>query len=522
MRPKMLNTFFTILMCAFRGRTVLATLLLGGFGGLEWAESAEPVTPDMILINCDDLGWGDLSGYGSTAISTPNIDRMADEGLRLTSFYVAQPICTASRAALMTGCYAHRVGLHQGVLRPNAIRGLAGEEVTLAEVLRDVGYATAIIGKWHLGFVEPFRPTDQGFDSYLGIYHNLDAHETVYFEDRRLPWIEQTEPSGTVDNTAITKLYGDAAVRRCGIADERPMFLYLAHAFPHVPLGVADEFRGRSRGGLYGDSIEQIDHETGRLIEAVRGRMRRTGRQAIVIFTSDNGPSPISSGSAGPFQGTKHTSWEGGLRVPFVIWGPGLIPSGRTSRGFVSSMDVLPSLAALVGGTLPSDRTVDGLDASEVFFAASETSPRTEMLFHNGGGALQGLRSEAWKVRSVAGRPAMLFHLEKDPGEAHDLATKYPRRTKKMVARAKELSAKLHREARPAGQRSDLAVPHSLSPVYDVTIGDLSPASIERAEQAAASGINVAAYVQNPESADEPTRRRLSRSGIPLRKTPVN
>jgi len=314
-------------------------VLLGALGRRAAAAKAEK--PNIIIIYADDQGYGDLACYGSKKLKTPNIDRLGAEGTRFTDFYVTAPVCTPTRSSLMTGCYPKRVGLHRHVLFPNHRRGINPDEITLAELLKGRGYATACIGKWHLGHLPQFLPTSNGFDQYLGIPFSNDMWlpaNMTFAKDVRLgpglkvedlkaevkdrnkvPLMRNTEVIDyPVDQSTLTERYTEEAVRFITDHKDGPFFLYLPHTMPHYPLHVSKRFKGKSAAGLFGDVIECIDWSTGRIVDTIR--QLGLAEKTIVVYTSDNGP---AAGSAGPLRGKKGSTWEGGMREPCLMWGPG-------------------------------------------------------------------------------------------------------------------------------------------------------------------------------------------------------
>jgi arylsulfatase len=399
--------------------------------------------PNVILINCDDLGYGDLGCYGATDIRTPKLDAMAREGTRFTDFSVASPLCTPSRVALMTGRYPGRSGLATGVLRPDAQNGLASTEVTLAEIAKSAGYATGCIGKWHLGFLKGMRPLDQGFDSYYGVLHNLDRFETEHFEkEGGTPVLRgdvvEKRPAVPADMTA---LYTREALRFIDAHRDRPFFLYLGHAMPHIPFDASEKFKGKSQRGLYGDAVEELDDSTGQILDQLR--MLHLVEKTLVIFTSDNGPERKTPGTSAPLSGTKHTVYEGGLRVPCIAWWPGHVPAGRVCDEFLATLDVLPTLAGLTGSTLPADRPLDGFDVGPVLLGAKDAkSPRTTLysLYGLKQNRRESMREARWKLHLTA--PPALFDLATDPTEKTDVASQHP----EIVARLSEQAASIRRD----------------------------------------------------------------------------
>ncbi|MEM9588613.1 MAG: sulfatase, partial [Planctomycetota bacterium] len=488
-------------------------LAIGLFGAMA---PAEVVRPNVVLVFCDDLGYGDVSCFGSTEIQTPHVDRLAKRGLRLTSFYVAAPICTPSRAALLTGCYPKRVGLARGVLRPNAIRGLASSEHTLAEMMKSAGYATCAIGKWHVGFRKGFRPTDQGFDDYFGAYWNLDEYEAVHFPGDHVPWLRGTESVGLVDTPEITRRYTDEAIKWIDRHREGPFFVYLAHALPHVPLAASNRYLGSSKGGLFGDAVQEIDGELGRLMDKLD--TLPSERPTLLIFTSDNGPSPRATGTAKPLRGTKHTTWEGGLRVPCVMACPGVIPAGKVSEQMVTSMDLMPTLAALTGGSL-STHAIDGVDVLDALKNPSASSPRQQLVYFSGKGIAEALRMGKWKVRRV-GETTSLYDLEADPGEEADLSDRHRSRTSEMIDRMEQLAGQIAKTARPVGKIPGLEKPKTLPPRFDFIIRDTSETNLAAAEEAAAMGKNTALFHAPNTKPNDEIIHRLKRSGIAIKSPP--
>jgi arylsulfatase A len=405
---------------------------------LSFAASAFAAPPNIILINCDDLGYGDLACYGAKDIRTPHLDRMAAEGTRFTDFSVTAALCTPSRASLMTGKYPGRVGLATGVLRPDAQNGLAGSEITLAEVMKSAGYATSCIGKWHLGFVPGMRPMDQGFDSYYGVLHNLDHHETIFYEkEGGMPVLrgDAVEKRPAVP-AEMTGLYTAEALKFIEANRERPFFLYLGHAMPHLPFDASPNFKGNSQRGLYGDVVEELDDSTGQILDQLRtlGLAEKT----LVLFTSDNGPERKTPGTAAPLRGTKHTVLEGGLRVPCVAWWPGSVPAGRVCDEFLSTLDVLPTFAALVG--TECKHALDGQDVSAVLLGLDGArSPRTTLysLYAINRNRLESFREGRWKLHLTT--PAQLFDLSRNPAEAPDVAAQHADVVQRLSAAAVRL-----------------------------------------------------------------------------------
>jgi arylsulfatase len=368
--------------------------------------------PNVVILFADDLGYGDLGCYGNKSIRTPNIDRLAKEGTRLTSFYVAQPVCTASRAALMTGCYSHRVGLH-GALNHKSRVGIHPDETTLAELFKTNGYATACYGKWHLGTLPKFLPTRHGFDEFVGLPYSNDngpLHPVI----RDIPPLPFYEGEKVVehdpDQRLFTRRLTDRAVAFIEKNKDKPFFLYVPHIMPHVPIFASDKFKGTSNAGLYGDVIEELDAHVGEIIASLD--KHKLSKKTLVVFASDNGPFLSygdHAGSAGPLREGKLTTFEGGVRVPGIFRWPGTIPANRTSDEIVSTIDLLPTFAALIGERIDAGR-IDGLDVWPFLAGKQEKSPRQSFLYY-AAEELQAIREGPWKLHfeheylTVAGPP---------------------------------------------------------------------------------------------------------------------
>ncbi len=451
--------------------------------GARAAERTRP--PNFIIILADDLGYGDLGCYGSEKIATPRLDRMAAEGVRLTDFCVTAPICSPSRASLLTGRYAQRAGL-PFVLFPTERKGLAPEEITLAEVLKERGYATACIGKWHLGFLPPFQPMRQGFDEFFGLPYSNDSAKQP--EDQpfnpvlapvELPLLRGSEVvEAPVTQDTLTERYTEEAIRFIRRNRDRPFFLYLPHTFPHRPLHASERFRGRSRAGLYGDTVECLDWSTGRILDTLTEL--GLDEQTLVCFTSDNGPPPAApargeqgaSGSAGPLRGWKFTPYEGGFRVPAIIRWPGKIPAGRVCSELATTMDLLPTLAKLAGARPPRDRSLDGKDIWPLLTKAKAHSPHKFFCYYLDN-QLQAVRSGRWKLileqheypslttimytnrLQVMQRhfplreQSSLYDLETDMGEKCDVAAAHPDVVKRLTKLAGDFDRRLQSDRRP-------------------------------------------------------------------------
>lgn len=418
--------------------------------------------PNFVIINIDDLGYRDVGCFGAELIRTPNVDRMAAEGMRLTSFY-AQPVCTPSRAALLTGCYPMRVGL-PAVLNPQSTQGISSREKTIADVLKERGYATACIGKWHLGHHKPFLPTRHGFDYYFGLPYSNDMPRKPNNEFPELPLLRNEEAiESPANQDTLTLRYTQEAVAFIERSRHRPFFLYLPHTMVHVPLHVSDAFRGRSKQGLYGDAVEEVDWSVGQILDT----LKRLGldENTFVMFTSDNGPwlsKKADAGSALPLRDGKGTTYEGGVRVPTVVRWPGRIPAGAQSAEPLMNMDLLPTLAALAGAQVPSDRIIDGRDIWPVLCGAPGARSPHHALFYYRGPQLHAVRSGRWKLVLAQPKnevPRALYDLEADIGETTDVSQSYPKLVERLEALAEQcredlgdsLTDRKGRNCRPVG-----------------------------------------------------------------------
>lgn len=419
-------------------------ILISSSLGVEVQEAASR-PPNIVLIYADDLGYADVCCFGGKT-PTPNIDRIAKEGRRFTSFYVAQAVCSASRTALLTGCYPNRVGI-LGALGPNATHGIAASEITIAETLKAKGYATAIYGKWHLGHLPEFLPERHGFDDYFGLPYSNDMwpkHPTSRFPP--LPLIEHEKTIElNPDQRQLTKWYGDRGVEFIEGNKNRSFFLYMPHAMPHVPLHTAAEFEGRSTNGKYGDVISEVDDSVGKIMR----KLDQLGLadNTIVIFTSDNGPwlsYGNHAGQAGPLREGKGTAFEGGVRVPCVMRWPGHIPTASVCDQPVMTIDLLPTLAKLAGAAMPT-LTIDGHDVREQLLG-KESVLNNEPYFFYWGGELQAIRQGKWKLHFPHAYPSIiepgkdgepgkaeqrrielsLFDLDADIGELKNVAMEFP------------------------------------------------------------------------------------------------
>lgn len=370
--------------------------------------------PNVVIIYCDDLGYSDLGCFGAKGWQTPNLDRLAEDGMRLTNFYVSQPVCGASRASLMTGCYANRIGI-SGAPGPNSTTGISDSEMTLAELVKQRGYATAMFGKWHLGHQPKFLPTHHGFDEYFGLPYSNDmwpkhpgwgkpakgAAQKPFYPP--LPMIDGDKPAiesmTEADQAQMTTWYTERAVKFIDKNKDRPFLLYVAHNMPHVPLFVSDKHKGKSAQGLYGDVIQEIDWSVGQILEA----LKRNGLddKTLVLFASDNGPWLTygnQGGTTGPLREGKGTTFEGGIRVPAIARFPGRIPAGSVCDEPVMTIDVLPTVAALTEAKLPQHK-IDGLSIWPLLSGQTGAkSPHEALYFYYGRNNLEAMRSGRWKL----------------------------------------------------------------------------------------------------------------------------
>ena len=426
------------------------------------APAARP--PNIVIIFADDMGYGDLACYGNPTIHTPELDRMAREGVRLTSFYACAPVCSPSRAALLTGRYPVRCGM-PGNTGPGSSKHLPEMELTLANVLKGAGYRTMAIGKWHLGHQAPdLLPVGRGFDAWYGL---------PYSNDMRLPWVQTDIPlklyrnaepiEEPVDQDMLTERYTEEAVRFIEDCGDAPFFLYLAHSMPHLPVHTSERFRGKSRGGLYGDVIETLDWSAGRIRETLRAQ--GIEENTLLVFTSDNGPwldlpdrmlqegvERWHTGSPGPLRGWKGTTFEGGQREPMIACWPGRVPAGTRVDDIACTMDLFVTAARLAGAELPADRTFDGRDILALLEGktpatdAPEIAQPREYFYYFRGTRLEAVRDATWKLRKETSHAEPeLFHLNRDPRELYNVAEQHPdvvaRLSERMEAFEKEVLA---------------------------------------------------------------------------------
>jgi len=431
--------------------------------------------PNVIVVLADDLGYADLGCFGS-AIPTPNIDKMAAEGARLTTFYSADPVCSPSRAALLTGRYPARTNV-VNVLMPNDNVGLSSSEVTLPRVMKDRGYRTACVGKWHLGTKPDFMPNRHGFDEYYGVPYSNDMNP--------LPLIQNTNiVQTTCDQETLTQRWTTAAVDFINRSKDGPFFLYLAQTAPHLPLVPSDDFIGKSGHGVYGDLVMEIDWSVGQILDALKAN--GIDENTLVIFTSDNGP--WYQGSAGNLQGRKGSTYEGGVREPFVARMPGTIPAGTVSGGLSSMMDLLPTIASLTGASVPA--STDGVNIWPLLTGTAPFIEREALLFFDGW-QIQCVRFNQWKLHVARyntgpwtldppnGRANLplprpeLYNIDEDPSEAYDVATEKPQVVANLKARVDQLLLKLPDQVRSAW-RQTLA-----QPIQDTPVGAMPRRNID-------------------------------------------
>ncbi len=448
---------------------------------LAGAAVARERPPNIVLILVDDQGYYDLGCYGATEVKTPRIDAMADAGTRFTDYYAAAPICSPSRAGLLTGCYPRRVGNHTWVHRADSRTGIHPQELTIAELLHDNGYATACIGKWHLGFHEPFLPWNQGFDHYFGLLHNLDPVEVVYFKDQGgVPLLRnRSVVKRPADPAELTGLYTNEALAFIEKNKHNPFFLYLPHTMLHNPLGVSKPFEGTSGWGEYGDAIQELDFHVGRIFDTLK--RLDIENNTIVIYASDNGRGPGRTPEQ-KIRGHKLSTYEGGIRVPAIAWGPGMgLQEGIATSAVVRAMDWYPTLATFAGIEVPAGRVIDGRDIIPLLKGETQAVPapgRNKSLnatvprrrhwdppgewepliqrheyndaffYHGSQGALAAVRWQHWKL--YLNPSLQLYDLSADPGETQ--LVRNGQVTRKLRGMAILFQEEMRRDARPAGE----------------------------------------------------------------------
>jgi len=425
-----------------RLRTAFAALLtLLGCLLLSTASIAAPATtpPNIIIIYADDLGYGDLSSFGATHIKTPHIDRLASEGIKFTDFYSASSVCSPSRAGLLTGRIPQRMGI-VNVFFPESFTGMPTEEITMADLLKTRGYATGIVGKWHLGHHHKYLPLQRGFDEYFGIPYSNDMMSTVYIEGNDVVDFD-------VDQHFTTRTYTEKSTDFIERHADKPFFLYVAHSMPHVPLYVSPEFEGSSESGLYGDVIQELDWSVGEILRtlAAKDLLENT----LVVFSSDNGPWHVMrdhGGSPGGLREGKMFTFEGGQRVPTLAMWPSVIAAGQTHEGVATMMDWMSTAAEISGAVLPSDRDFDG-ESLMPLFQGTGTRHGNKFLFYDSTNKLEGFRQGDWKIKlaydgfngerwkkGVPPHPLLLINLRDDPAELKNLAAQHPKKVTAMLA----------------------------------------------------------------------------------------
>lgn len=397
-----------------------------------------PARPNIIVILADDMGYGDISAFGSKMIDTPNIDRLGKEGITMTSWYAAQNVCTPSRAGLLTGRYAPRSGT-QFVTRPHSTWGMKPDEITIAEILKDAGYATGMIGKWHLGHRLQYWPTNQGFDSFLGVAYSNDMKPFDLYRGTEM--VEKA-----IDQSNLSDQYASEAVRFIRANKDRPFFLYYSSSFPHYPAIPAKRNIGRTQAGDYGDTVTTIDDAVGQIL----GTLEKEGiaENTLVLFTSDNGP--WFQGNPGPLRARKGETYEGGYRVPFLARWPKNIPAGAVNTNMAMAIDLLPTFARLAGGKVPGDRAIDGMDISQMWTQGA-TSPHDVLYFFDGND-LAAVRDGRFKLvlksyyrstpipfRQFSG--VKLFDLQLDENESYDVGNRHPEVRARLLQLAEKMEA---------------------------------------------------------------------------------
>lgn len=434
--------------------------------------SFKPATPNIVLILMDDMGYGDIGRTGANQYETPNLNRLADQGMQFTWYYSPQAVSSASRAGLLTGCYPNRIGI-SGALMPWAQVGISSEETTIAEMLKTKGYHTSIIGKWHLGHQKIFLPLQHGFDEYYGLPYSNDMWPVDYdgvpirLKDTTsakmkypvLPLIEGNEKVGEVrtlsDQDKLTTSYTERAVKFIEQHKKDHFFLYLPHSMVHVPLGVSDKFRGKSKQGLFGDVMMEVDWSIGEIMKALE--KNGLDKNTLIIFTSDNGPwlnFGNHAGSTGGLREGKGTSWEGGQRVPCIMRWPGVIPEGDICNKLASAIDILPTIAAITGAALP-EKKIDGVSILPLLLGDKTATPRHEFYYYYQQNTLEAVQRDYWKLvvphkgisyvgvapgkdgwpgktLSIEIKQEELYDLRRDPGENYNVAEYYPEIVKEL------------------------------------------------------------------------------------------
>ncbi|MGV3541222.1 MAG: sulfatase [Rufibacter sp.] len=457
---------------------VLVSLAMLGFG-FHLKKSPAPAKPNVVIIFMDDMGYGDPECYGGTQYKTPHMNRLAAEGMRFTHFYAAQATCSASRAALLTGCYPNRIGLH-GAFMPNSLLALHHQEETIAEVLKKRGYATGMVGKWHLGAKEPFLPLSHGFDEYLGLPYSNDMWPVDYDGKPAgatsgkgkyppLFLLSGNKPLREIktlqDQASLTGTYTQKATQFIRDNAKKPFFLYLAHSMPHVPIAASEKFKGKSKAGVFGDMMMELDWSVGEIMRTLKEL--KLDENTLVILTSDNGPwlnYGNHAGNAGGLREGKGTTWEGGMRVPAIFRWKNTINPGTLSGELATTMDILPTLAHFAGAPLPS-RKIDGVNIAPLLLEEPNAQPRQHLAYYYDQNNLKGVRQGVWKLVfphshrtykafqpgqngwpgevTDAEVPLALYNLSTDPGETQDLQKSFPEVVKELTALADQFRQEL-------------------------------------------------------------------------------
>lgn len=468
----------------------MKTLFLLLAAVLSAAASARP--PNVVVIFIDDMGYGDIGPFGATKQRTPHLDRMAKEGMKLTSFY-ATPVCSVSRAQMMTGCYGARVSV-PGVYFPGQSVGLNPTEVTVAERLKEKGYSTQMVGKWHLGDQPEFLPTRQGFDHYYGIpYSNDMLKKSAETKVPVVPLLRDEKIAELMDGEGqrrMVELYTKEAVDFIGRNKDSPFYLYYAHNAVHTPIYPGAAFAGKSQNGRFGDWVEEVDWSVGQVLDALRSQ--GLDKDTLVVFTSDNGPwltKGADGGSAGPLRGGKGSTWEGGVRVPTIAWWPSHVPAGSVNDAVAATIDLLPTFVSLAGGTVPATPVIDGRDITPILLGQSKESAR-EAHYYFHAYDLQAVRQGRWKLALVPQPDGMgkqaakvpaglrLYDLDAEIGEQTDVAAQHPEVVAKLKALADKISAEIGGKEptarRPAGEVKEAK---TLYPTVDYVPFDAKPAA---------------------------------------------
>ena len=430
---------------------ILFIILIAGCTKKEDAK----LKPNIIIFFTDDQGYADVGVYGAEGFETPHLDRLASEGIRFTDFYVPATVCTPSRAGLLTGRYPKRANLHEAVIFPFSEHGLSPSEYTMAEMLKDAGYTTACIGKWHLGHKEEFMPNNHGFDYFYGVPYSNDMDGHFYrhnnFQSPPLPIYRNRDViQEGPDQRYLTKMYTEETIRFIQQEKDRPFFIYLPHNMPHVPLHVSEDFEGKSDQGLYGDVIMELDWSAGEIVNALK--TEGIYDNTIFIFTSDNGP---QIGSAYPLRGKKATTWEGGQRVPAILVWPEMVAANQVNSEMVTSMDLMPTIAGIINTEIPEEKILDGLDISENILGSYDIGiPERPFYYYARNGDLEAMRLGKWKMhigKSIgwSGDEAFktaLYDLEVDISESENIASAHPEIVVKMKNMMAEFDLSLERD----------------------------------------------------------------------------